>query len=151
MTKKRRWWEEEEEVIVKEAQTVKGILHNKRKGKVTQSRVGPLPPSVLVAHSMEDRVPHGSFDVGPHVFVEAFSRAAVMPSDFERFSYLQVVGQFSLVFVGHLSFPFRLLCRMPFTPWASLAITSSSSSHHRLFFVICLCLHSRFWWCYEYA
>ena len=87
---------------------MKGILHNKRKGKVTQSRVGPLPPSVLVAHSMEDRVPHGSFDVGPHVFVEAFSRAAVMPSDFKRFSYLQVVGQFSLVFICHVGNDFRL-------------------------------------------
>ena len=47
----------------------------------TQSRVGPLPPSVIAAHMMEDWIPHGRFDISSVVFIQTGARAAVVATN----------------------------------------------------------------------
>ena len=78
------------------------------KVKGTQSRVGPLPSPFVVAHFVENRIPHSSFYVSSEVFIEAHARSAVVAANFQRLTNLEVIGQLTLVFVGHSGDHFRL-------------------------------------------
>ena len=74
--------EEEEE---KEAKLASSQLRIR-----TQSRVGPPSPvhSLFAADGVENRVPNVCFDVGPHVFVEAFTVSGAVAAYFESFANL---------------------------------------------------------------
>ena len=60
-------------------------------------------PGLSHRHRMEDRVPLGCLDIGPKVFIEPRSRAAVLTLYLQCFSHFEVVGQAFLVFIGHSS------------------------------------------------
>ena len=66
-----------------------------------ESHSGPCPPPplLIVAHAVEDRIPHGSFNKGSEIFVQAASRAAITFTYFERLSHLEVVRESFFVFV----------------------------------------------------
>ena len=61
--------------------------------KETQSRVGPRPPSDVVAQLVKDRIPHTGLNICAHVFIKSLARAAIVAANFERFANFQIISQ----------------------------------------------------------
>ena len=59
------------------------------------------PPSSLVSHSVEDGVPLCRFDISTKIFIEALSRATILPLDFEGLPDLQAICEALFVFSAH--------------------------------------------------
>ena len=62
----------------------------------------------IVANMVQDRVPYVCADVGPHVFIEAFSWAAAMVTNFEGFADFYIISEASFLFSLHFSYYFEV-------------------------------------------
>ena len=57
---------------------------------------------------IQDRVPNVRPDVGPHVLIQALSRAASMLTNFKRFPDFNVIGEAAFLFSLHFSYDFEV-------------------------------------------
>ena len=70
-----------------------------RGNNTSSNATAPPQPSPFV-HLVKYRIPHRCLNVGPKVFIKALAWAAIASSHLERFSDLEVIVEFALIFVA---------------------------------------------------